>query len=56
MINPELVKSIDPPPDGEHLNIQISEDGTKIWICIDGCAVFRYRRLKNITIDDQRKE
>ena len=54
MINPENVKSIDPPPGGEHLNIQISPCGTKIWVCIDGANVFRYRNLKGITIDDLR--
>ena len=54
MINPKAVKSIDPPPGGETLNIQISPFGTKIWVCIDGTAVFRYRNLKGITIDDLR--
>ena len=54
MIDPTLINSIDPPPGGEHLNIQISPCGTKIWVCIDGTAVFRYRNLKGITIDDQR--
>ena len=53
MINPEAVKSIDPPPGGETLNIQISDDGSKIWICIDGTAVFRYRGLKAITLENQ---
>ena len=45
---------MDPPPGGDHLNIQISHCGTKIWVCIDGTSVFRYRNLKGITIDDQR--
>ncbi len=54
MIDPTLINSIDPPPGGETLNIQISPCGTKIWVCIDGTAVFRYRNLKGITIDDQR--
>ena len=53
MIDPTLVNSIDPPPGGEHLNIQISDDGSKIWICIDGTAVFRYRGLKAITLENQ---
>lgn len=54
MINPEEIGSIDKPPGGEHLNIQISQCGTKVWVCIDGAAVFRYRNLKEITVDDQR--
>ena len=54
MIDPSLITSVDPPPGGEHLNIQISPCGTKIWVCIDGANVFRYRNLKGITIDDQR--
>ena len=54
MIDPTLINSIDPPPGGERLNVQISPCGTKIWVCIDGTAVFRYRNLKGITIDDQR--
>ena len=56
MINPEEVGSIDKPPGGEHLNIQISPCGTKVWVCIDGVAVFRYRNLKRITLDDQRED
>ena len=55
MIDPTLITSIDPPRGGEHLNVMISPCGTKIWICIDGCAVFRYRHLSEITIDDQRE-
>ena len=51
---PSLITSVDPPPGGEHLNIQISPCGTKIWVCIDGANVFRYHNLKGITIDDQR--
>ncbi len=54
MIDPSLITSVDPPPGGDHLNIQISPCGTKIWVCIDGTNVFRYRNLKGITIDDQR--
>ena len=54
MIDPTLINSIDPPPGGERLNIQISPCGTKVWVCIDGTAVFRYRNLKGITVDDQR--
>ena len=54
MIDPSLITSVDPPPGGDHLNIQISPCGTKIWVCIDGANVFRYRNLKGITIDDQR--
>ena len=54
MIDPSLITSVDPPPGGERLNIQISPCGTKIWVCIDGANVFRYRNLKGITIDDQR--
>lgn len=53
MIDPSLITSVDPPPGGEHLNIQISDDGSKIWICIDGTAVFRYRGLKAITLENQ---
>ena len=55
MIDPLLITSVDPPPGGDHLNIQISPCGTKIWICVDGANVFRYRNLKGITIDDQRE-
>ena len=55
MIDPSLITSVDPPSGGEHLNIQISPCGTKIWVCIDGANVFRYRNLKGITIDDQRE-
>lgn len=56
MIDPSLITSVDPPPGGERLNIQISPCGTKIWIwiCIDGANVLRYRNLKSITIDDRR--
>lgn len=54
MIDPLLITSVDPPPGGDHLNIQISPCGTKIWVCIDGANVFRYRNLKGITIDDLR--
>ena len=54
MIDPTLITSTDPPPGGEHLNIMISPCGTKIWLCIDGSCVFRYRHLSEITIDDQR--
>ncbi len=54
MIDPSLITSVDPPPGGDHLNIQISPCGTKIWVCIDGANVFRYRNLKGFTIDDQR--
>ena len=53
MIYPSLITSVDPPPGGDHLNIQISDDGSKIWICIDGTAVFRYRGLKAITLENQ---
>lgn len=35
MIDPTLITSVDPPPGGDHLNIQISPCGTKIWVCID---------------------
>ena len=55
MIDPSLITSVDPPPGGDHLNIQISPCGTKIWVCIDGANVFRYLNLKGITIDDQRE-
>lgn len=55
MIDPSLITSVDQPPGGDHLNIQISPCGTKIWVCIDGANVFRYRNLKGITIDDQRE-
>lgn len=55
MIDPSLITSVDPPSGGEHLNIQISPCGTKIWVCIDGANVFHYRNLKGITIDDQRE-
>lgn len=51
MIDPTKITSIDPPPGGEHLNIMISACGTKLWVCIDGAAVFRYRGLKRITLD-----
>lgn len=54
MIDPTSIRSIDPPGGGESLNIMLSPCGTKIWVCIDGCAVFRYRNLNSITIDDQR--
>lgn len=54
MIDPTLITSIDPPTGGEHLNIMISPCGTKVWVCIDGSCVFRYRGLSVITIDDQR--
>ena len=53
MIDPSLVTSVDPPPGGDHLNIQISDDGSKIWICIDGTVVFRYRGLKAIMLENQ---
>ena len=56
MTDPSLITSVDPPPGGDHLNIQISPCGTKIWVCIDGANVFRYRNLESITIDDQRSE
>lgn len=52
MLDPTLITSIDPPPGGERLNIQISPCGTKIWVCIDGTAVFRYRNLKGITLEN----
>ena len=54
MIDPTLIRSIDPPTGGEHLNVMVSACGTKVWVCIDGVAVFRYRNLRKITIDDQR--
>lgn len=54
MIDPEQIGCIDGPPGGEHLNVQISPCGTKIWVCIDGSCVFRYRGLSTITVDDQR--
>lgn len=54
MTDPTRVTSIDPPPGGEHLNIMISACGTKVWVCIDGVAVFRYRGLAQVTIDDHR--
>ena len=54
MIDPTAITSIDPPPGGEHLNIMISACGTKVWVCIDGTAVFRYRNLKKITLEDHR--
>ncbi len=53
MFDPTLITSIDPPPGGERLNIQISPCGTKIWVCIDGTAVFRYRGLTSITLENQ---
>ena len=53
MIDPSLITSVDPPPGGERLNIQISDDGSKIWICIDGTEVFRYCGLKAITLENQ---
>ena len=56
MIDPTAVTSIDPPPGGEHLNIMISACGTKVWVCIDGTAVFRYRNLQKITIEDLRTQ
>jgi hypothetical protein len=52
MIDPQKIGSIDPPTGGERLNILISDCGTKIWICIDGAAVFRYRKLKKITMQN----
>ena len=48
MIDPSLITSVDPPLGGDHLNIQISPCGTKIWVCIDGANVFRYRNLKGL--------
>lgn len=55
MINPELIKFVDQPEGGECLNVQISPCGTKVWVCIDGSCVFRYRGLSTITVDDQRE-
>lgn len=56
MIDSTAITSIDPPPGGEHLNIMISACGTKVWVCIDGTAVFRYRNLKKITLEDLRTQ
>jgi hypothetical protein len=53
MIDPTKVGSIDPPSGGEHLNILISDCGTKVWVCIDGAAVFRYRNLRKITMENR---
>lgn len=35
---------------GEALNIQVDMFSGKVWVCIDGEAVFRAKELKNITL------
>jgi len=40
----------------ESVGIQISADGLKVWICIDGECVLRVKGVKEIGILDKREE
>lgn len=40
--------------EGESLNVMVDAIGNKVWVCIDGEAVFRAKNLKAVTFDDQR--
>jgi hypothetical protein len=38
---------------GERLNVLINRDVGKVWVCIDGVAVFRAEGLQRITVEDE---
>lgn len=37
---------------GDHLNIQVDIYSGRVWVCIDGVAVFRAKDLKKITLHE----
>lgn len=38
------------------VGIQVSSDGNRLWLCVNGACVLRVKNIKRIDIDDARKE
>lgn len=42
--------------DLEAIGVQISEDGNRIWVCVNGTCVLRAKGIQNIEINDMREK
>lgn len=41
--------------DAETVGIQISDDGKRVWVCVDGICRFRVKGTLSLTVADGRK-